>query len=188
MFWPELPDRFPAGTGREMRRVTAQDAAQVEAALPEPDREETFHFFTFSPFPLAEFVADDSRRTYVLWDSAEDSAEDGAGDGDLPLACTTVYNGDRSAGTVMLGYTWVMPSARGRGGVANREMKDAMYTALRSAGVGEVWFRADVENHRSCRSMEKNGAERMHVEEAPRVYPDRESQSVFYRRILSDRR
>lgn len=176
MFWPELPDRFPAGTGREMRRVTAQDAAQVEAALPEPDREETFHFFTFSPFPLAEFVADDSRRTYVLWDR------------DRPLACTTVYNGDRSAGTVMLGYTWVMPSARGRGGVANTEMKDAMYTALRSAGVGEVWFRADVENLRSCRSMEKNGAERMHVEEAPRVYPDRESQSVFYRRILSDRR
>ncbi|MEJ6549979.1 GNAT family N-acetyltransferase [Corynebacterium sp. USCH3] len=176
MFWPELPDRFPAGTGREMRRVTAQDAAQVEAALPEPDREETFRFFTFSPFPLAEFVADDSRRTYVLWDS------------DRPLACTTVYNGDRSAGTVMLGYTWVMPSARGRGGVANTEMKDAMYTALRSAGVGEVWFRADVENLRSCRSMEKNGAERMHVEETPRVYSDRESRSVFYRRILSDRR
>lgn len=108
MFWPELPDRFPAGTGREMRRVTARDAARVEAALPEPDREETFHFFTFSPFPLAEFVADDSRRTYVLWDGAGDDAADG----DRPLACTTVYNGDRSAGTAMLGYTWVMPSAR----------------------------------------------------------------------------
>lgn len=183
MFWPELPDRFPAGSGREMRRVTAQDAARVEAALPEPDREETFHFFTFSPFPLAEFVADDSRRTYVLWDGAGD----GAADGDRPLACTTVYNGDRSAGTAMLGYTWVMPSARGRGGVANTEMKEAMYTALQAAGVREVWFRADMENLRSCRSMEKNGAERMHIEDAPRVYPGRVSRSVFYRRRLSDR-
>lgn len=174
MFWPELPEHFPTGAGREMRRVTAQDAARVETALPEPDRDETFHFFTFSPFPLAEFVADDTRRTYALWD------------GDRPLACTTVYNGDRSAGTVMLGYTWVMPSARGNGGAANTEMKEAMYTALRSAGVGEVWFRADVENNRSCRSMEKNGAQRMHVEDAPRVYPDRVSQSVFYRKRLSE--
>lgn len=174
MFWPELPERLPTGTGREMRRVTAQDAARVEAAFPEPDRDETFHFFTFSPFPLAEFVADDTRRTYALWD------------GDRPLACTTVYNGDRSAGTVMLGYTWVMPPARGNGGAANTEMKETMYTTLRSAGVGEVWFRADVENHRSCRSMEKNGAQRMHVEDAPRVYPDRVSQSVFYRKRLSE--
>ncbi|MDN5683559.1 GNAT family N-acetyltransferase [Corynebacterium glyciniphilum] len=174
MFWPELPERFPTGTGREMRRVAAQDAARVEAALPEPDRDETFRFFTCSPFPLAEFVADDTRRTYALWD------------GERPLACTTVYNGDRSAGTVMLGYTWVMPSARGNGGAVNTEMKEAMYTALRSAGVGEVWFRADVENHRSCRSMEKNGAQRMHIEAAPRVYPDRVSQSVFYRKRLSE--
>ncbi|MCJ7857311.1 GNAT family N-acetyltransferase [Corynebacterium kalidii] len=179
MFWPELPDRFPAAGGREMRLVSARDAGAVdaveavEAALPRDARDETFHFFTSSPFPLAEFVADDTRRTYALWD------------GDVPVACTTVYNTDRDAGTVMLGYTWVVPAARGHGGAANTELKEAMYTALQAAGVREVWFRADVENRRSCRSMEKNGAQRMHIEDAPRVYPDRVSRSVFYRRRLT---
>ncbi|MEY8565754.1 GNAT family protein [Corynebacteriaceae bacterium 7-707] len=170
---PGLPDRFPADGGREMRRVTAQDADLVEGALPPEDRGDTFRYFTASPFPLSGFITDDSRRTYALW-------ADGA-----PVACTTVYNADRAAGTVMLGHTWVTPSARGHGGAANTAMKEAMYTVLRQAGVDEVWFRADVENLRSCRSMEKNGAERMHVADAPRVYPDRVSRSVFYRRRLT---
>ena len=175
--WPSIPERFAAGDGREMRLVTAQDAAAIEAALPEGQRAETFHFFTVRPFPLAEFIADPAKRTYALW-SGEQPA-------DRPLACTTVYNTDEDAGSVMLGYTWVMPDARGRGGAANRDLKSAMYRVLGEAGVREVWFRADVENLRSCRSMEKNGAERMHEEDAPRVYPDRTSRSVFYRRRLS---
>lgn len=180
MFWPELPVVFPAGEAREMRLVTAQDAAGVDASLPVAEREETFRFFTFSPFPFVDFVADSaavSRRSYALYDRS----------GSTALACTTLYNCDRDTGTVMLGYTWVIPAARGNGGAANREMKSAMYRVLREAGVREVWFRADVKNLRSCRSMEKNGAQRMHIEDAPRVYegrPEMESQSVFYRKIL----
>ncbi|MDN6511578.1 MAG: hypothetical protein L0K56_12865, partial [Corynebacterium sp.] len=86
--WPSIPERFTAGDGREMRLVTAQDAAAIEAALPEGQRAETFHFFTVRPFPLAEFIADPAKRTYALWS------------GDRPLACTTVYNTDEDAGSV----------------------------------------------------------------------------------------
>lgn len=196
MFWPDLPETVPAepadpddavtGDGWELRQVTPQDAPAVEASVPAEDREDTFAFFTTLPFPVEEFIADPTRRMYALWS------------GDRVMASTTVYNGDPENGTVMLGYTWVSPVHRGggsghpghrgrsgRSGVVNTALKQAMYAACRDAGVREVWFRADVENLRSCRSMEKNGAHRMHLEDAPRVYPDGHvSQSVFYRKVL----
>lgn len=184
MFWPDLPATIPVdlpGYSAELRLVGAHDAIAVENSVSEQDQAETFAFFTFLPFPIEEFIAEPDRRMYALW--VEDRV----------IASTTVYNADADARTAMLGCTWVVPEFRGqssRGSSVNTALKQAMYSALRAAGVGEVWFRADVENLRSCRSMEKNGAQRMHLDEEPRVYPElpnragRVSSSVFYRKFL----
>lgn len=174
--WPPLPEIIPAGVDPagntwELRRVTPETAGVVEASVPSEQQAETFHFFTRLPIPLAAFLAaDPGRRTYALW-------RDGT-----PLACTSVYDGDPRERRVSLGFTWVAPDERGAG--ANRALKTAMFDALQEAGVSEVWFRADVANLRSCRSLEKAGAEWMFVDPEPRVYPDRVSRSVHYRRRL----
>ncbi|WP_448852678.1 GNAT family N-acetyltransferase [Corynebacterium sp. 335C] len=201
---------IPAGDGLELRRVAPGDAAfadLVEAAVPPGERAATFRFFTRRPFPLREFVAaDPGRRTWALvrtrgsasaGDARDDASraasgpaipgagadarDDGARDVE-PIACTSVYDASEGEGRVTLGFTWVVPEWRGRG--ANQALKAAMFRALADAGVREAWFRADVENTPSLKAMERAGAARMHVEDAPRVYDDRVSQSVFYRRVL----
>lgn len=184
--WPSLPPVIPVGAGTgpptatgtdggwELRLLTGEDPGELDAVLatvPEADRAATFHFFTVVPLPLDEFVtADPGRRTYGLFR------------GDEALACTSVYAADPDARTVMAGFTWTAPAWRGRG--VNRAMKSALFSTLADAGVREVWFRADVENTASCRALERCGAERVRVDDAPRVYPDRVSRSVFYRRVL----
>lgn len=168
----DFPEVLPTDLlGVELRRLlpgTAEVAA-VEKMVPEAEKAATFYYFTRKPLPLEEFLRAPGRITYAVYRGEE------------PLACTSVYDveGDR----VTLGFTWMAPSARGTG--VNGAMKKALFEALRSAGMREAWFRADVDNVVSLRSMEKAGAERMHIEDAPRVYPDRVSQSVFFRKKLS---
>ncbi|MCZ9309690.1 GNAT family N-acetyltransferase [Corynebacterium uberis] len=172
MSWPTLPARFTAEGGYRFALIDAPALiADIEATVPAAAREETFYYFTRSPFPLSEFVAaDPQRQTFGLWRGGE------------AVACSSIYDADAAAQRVTMGFTWVAPQWRGRG--VNTVLKQGLFRELAAAGVREVWLRADVDNARSCAAMEKMGAQRMFVDEAPRVYPDRVSQSVFYRKTL----
>ncbi|RAV31724.1 GNAT family N-acetyltransferase [Corynebacterium heidelbergense] len=172
--WPDLPDRFPAGD-YELQLIDGSDpqfVAAVEATVAPEERAETFHYFTRLPLPLGPFIAADAtRRVYAL------VGEDGS-----PVGCTSLYDCEEARRRVTLGFTWISPNRRGSG--ANAALKRGMFDALSAAGVREVWFRADVLNAASRRSLEKAGAQFSHIEAAPRVYPDRVSASVYYLKRL----
>ncbi|RAV34215.1 GNAT family N-acetyltransferase [Corynebacterium heidelbergense] len=168
--WPVLPDRFPAGD-YELQFIDGSDpqfVAAVEATVAPEERAETFHYFTRLPLPLGPFIAADAtRRVYAL-----------VGKNSSPVGCTSLYDCSEARRRVTLGFTWISPNRRGSG--ANAALKRGMFDELSDAGVREVWFRADVLNAASRRSLEKAGAQFSHIEAAPRVYPDRVSASVYY--------
>lgn len=180
---PDFPDLIPAGA-HELRRLrpggTPADVALVEAVdatVPENEITETFRFFRQIPAGggrLRSFLADFPGR---------DSATYGVVDADSgrAIGCTSLYDWDLEAGTCMIGWTWLSPSARGTG--ANTQVKEALFAALRRAGFSTAVLRADVENERSVAAMRKVGARDGEIEDAPRSYPwdpSRVSRSQFF--------
>lgn len=173
--WLNLPSTIDGPGDLQLRQVTADMATGLQKyydeQLSRSEYEELFHFFTRSPLPLEPFISDAMRTTYALYR------------GDRPVAQTSVYDADKSAQTVTLGFTFVLPRERGAG--HNAVLKSLLFRELAARGVREVWFRMDETNTPSRRGVERAGAVFSHVEDAPRKYPDgRVGRSVFFRREL----
>ena len=74
------------------------------------------------------------------------------------IGTTSYINPDPANGTVMIGGTYIEPSARGTG--ANRRMKELMIDHAIGCGFWRIEFTVDTRNERSMAAMEKLGAQR----------------------------
>ncbi|RIX33892.1 GNAT family N-acetyltransferase [Corynebacterium falsenii] len=170
-----LPEVIDGLGDLQLRRLDPALAAEVEgyvvASTTEAEREELFRYYTRSVFPLDEFVEAPGRITYGLFA------------GERFVGQTSIYDANVSANHVTLGFTYVLPGARGRG--YNPALKMMLFSELARRGVRGVWFRLDAENEASRRGVERAGAVFSHVDEAPREYPDgRVGESLYFFRTL----
>lgn len=74
------------------------------------------------------------------------------------VGTTSYINPDRANGTVMIGGTYIEPSARGTG--INSRMKRLMIDHTFACGFWRIEFTVDTRNARSMAAMEKLGAVR----------------------------
>lgn len=170
-----LPEVIDGPGDLQLRRLDAALAAEVEgyvvASTTEAEREELFRYYTRSVFPLDEFVTAPGRITYGLFA------------GERFVGQTSIYDANVSANHVTLGFTYVLPGARGRG--YNPALKMMLFGELARRGVRGVWFRLDADNEASRRGVERAGAVFSHVDDAPREYPDgRVGESLYFFRTL----